>query len=144
LWDNARLLNQIANLLIMGSVLGVLAVTGVRIARLPQFAITEVQVKGPLDHVTAQQLEAVARQAVQGTFFTLDIASTRGEFENLPWVRKVEVRRRWPGRLELEVQEHVALARWGDSALVNTHGEVFEAATDETLPVFIGPNGQAD
>jgi cell division protein FtsQ len=143
MWDNPRLLNQIANLLIAGAVLGVLVALGVRVVRLPQFAITELQVNGRLDHVTAQQLSAVARQAVQGTFFTLDIAAARSQFEKLPWVRKVEVRRQWPGRLELEVQEHVALARWGDSALVNHHGEVFEAATDETLPVFIGPNGQA-
>jgi cell division protein FtsQ len=145
LWDNARLLTHIANLLIAVAVLGVLAVAGLRVVRLPQFAITEVQVRGSLDHVTAEQLSGVARHAVQGTFFTLDIAAVRSQFERLPWVRKVEVRRQWPQRLELEVEEHVALARWGDSALVNTRGEVFEAATDdENLPVFTGPAGQAD
>ena len=144
MWHDARLLNQIANLLIAAAVLAVLAVVGMRVARLPQFAVTEVQVNGRLDHVTADQLSAVARKAVQGTFFTLDIAGARSQFEKLPWVRKVEVRRQWPRRLELEVEEHVALARWGDSALVNTHGEVFEAATDQTLPLFVGPNEQAD
>lgn len=144
MWHDARLLNQIANLLIAAAVLAVLAVVGMRVARLPQFAVTEVQVNGRLDHVTADQLSAVARKAVQGTFFTLDIAGARSQFEKLPWVRKVEVRRQWPRRLELEVEEHVALARWGDSALVNTHGEVFEAATDQTLPLFVGPYEQAD
>ena len=33
----------------------------------------------------------------------------------------------WPDRLEVDVEEHVALARWNDAALVNTHGEVFAA-----------------
>jgi len=35
------------------------------------------------------------------------------------------------------------LARWASDALVNTHGEVFRAAYDGELPVFIGPAGAA-
>jgi cell division protein FtsQ len=143
-WDNARLLNRIANLLIAAAVTAVLAAVALNLARLPVFAVREIEVAGQLDHVTAEQLAAVAGQAVRGTFFTLDIERARRQFEKLPWVRKVEVRRQWPARLELEVEEHVALARWGDTALVNSHGEVFEAATDEALPTFIGPPGQAE
>ena len=37
----------------------------------------------------------------------------------------------------------MALARWRDSALVNTYGEVFQAASNEALPVFVGPDGTA-
>ena len=144
MWDNARLLNRIASLLIAAAVTAVLAVVALNVARLPVFAVREVEVSGQLDHVTSEQLAAVARHAVRGTFFTLDLEHARRQFEKLPWVRKVEVRRQWPARLELEVEEHIALARWGDAALVNSHGEVFEAATDEALPTFIGPPGQAD
>jgi cell division protein FtsQ len=39
------------------------------------------------------------------------------------------------------IVEHVPLARWGSSALVNTHGEVFAAAYDGKLPIFNGPSG---
>jgi cell division protein FtsQ len=49
------------------------------------------------------------------------------------------VRRRWPNRLEVVIEEHQALARWGNIALVNTHGELFHAASDADLPVFYGP-----
>ena len=58
-------------------------------------------------------------------------------------MRRVAVRRVWPDRLEVSVEEHVALARWGDEALVNTHGERFAARTKEALPSFIGPGGTA-
>jgi cell division protein FtsQ len=143
-WDNARLLNRVANLLFAAALVAVLAVVAVHLARLPAFAVRTVRVDGQLNHVTAEQLGAVAKHAVRGTFFTLDIENAQKQFEKLPWVRRVGVRRQWPDRLELEIEEHVALARWGDFALVNTHGEVFEAATDETLPVFNGPSGQAD
>lgn len=145
MWHDARLLNRTANLLIAAAVTAVLAVVAVHVARLPAFAVREVEVVGQLEHVTAEQLAAVAKHAVQGTFFTLDLERVRQQFEKLPWVRRVEVRRQWPARLELEVEEHVALARWGDTALVNSHGEVFEAATDdEALPAFVGPAGQAE
>ncbi len=58
-------------------------------------------------------------------------------------MRRVEVRRVWPDRLHVVLEEHVALARWGDSALVNTHGELFSAASDASLPMFSGPSGSA-
>jgi cell division protein FtsQ len=56
-------------------------------------------------------------------------------------VRNVNVRRRWPDRLEVAIEEHVVLARWGSSALVNTHGELFRAASNAVLPEFNGPQG---
>ena len=37
------------------------------------------------------------------------------------------------------IEEHEAMARWGNSALVNTYGEVFRASVDDVLPVFTGP-----
>jgi cell division protein FtsQ len=43
--------------------------------------------------------------------------------------------------LQVEIEEHVALARWRDTALVNTRGEIFQAASSEPLPVFIAPEG---
>jgi cell division protein FtsQ len=49
------------------------------------------------------------------------------------------LRRRWPDKLEVVIEEHQALARWGNVALVNTHGELFYAATNKELPVFLGP-----
>ena len=51
---------------------------------------------------------------------------------------KLVLGRAWPDTLSVVIKEHVALARWGDAALVNTHGELFYAATDASLPVFSG------
>ncbi len=63
----------------------------------------------------------------------------RSAFEKLPWARNVSIRRRWPDKLEVVVEEHQELARWGSTALVNTHGELFYAATNSELPIFNGP-----
>jgi cell division protein FtsQ len=93
--------------------------------------------------VTREQVENVVRQELKGNFITVDLAATRAAFGRLPWVRSVSVRRHWPARLEIALEEHVPFARWGSTALVNTHGEVFTAAHDSELPVFVGPDGAA-
>src|SRR6185503_18199752 len=64
-------------------------------------------------------------------------------FQKLTWVRRADVRRQWPARLEVAIEEHVALARWGGNALVNTHGEVFAGRQAGELPLFAGPDGTA-
>jgi cell division protein FtsQ len=112
---------------------------------LPQhFPLTRVDLKGTLVRTTTAELEAALPRA-SGNFFAADLAEIRARVERLPWVRQVAVRRVWPGRLEISIEEHVALARWGAgdemSALVNTHGERFVGKTQEALPLFIGPAG---
>jgi len=112
---------------------------------LPQhFPLTRIDLKGNLERTGKAQLEA-ALPRISGNFFAADLAEVRASVERLPWVRHVAVRRVWPGRLEISIEEHVALARWGTgdetSALVNTHGERFAAKTDQALPLFIGPAG---
>jgi cell division protein FtsQ len=105
-----------------------------------RFPVREVVLKGNLKHTTAAQIEAALPRA-SGNFFAIDLVKARTRIEGLPWVRRVAVRRVWPNQLEVSVEEHVALARWGDDALVNTHGERFVARTKEFLPAFIAPGG---
>ena len=108
---------------------------------LPQhFPLTRVDLKGDFQKTSRAELEA-ALPRISGNFFAADLAEVRSSVERLPWVRRVAVRRIWPGRLEISIEEHVALARWGDDALVNTHGERFLGKTQEALPSFIGPAG---
>jgi cell division protein FtsQ len=108
---------------------------------LPQhFPLTRVDLKGTVLRTSTAELEAALPRA-SGNFFAADLGEIRARVERLPWVRHVAVRRVWPGRLEISIEEHVALARWGDDALVNTHGERFLGKTQEALPSFIGPAG---
>ena len=104
------------------------------------FPLTRVDLKGSFEKTSKAELEA-ALPRISGNFFAADLAEVRASVERLPWVRHVAVRRVWPGRLEISIEEHVALARWGDDALVNTHGERFLGKTQEALPSFIGPAG---
>jgi cell division protein FtsQ len=139
MWDRPQLLNWIANFLFgLATVLMLYGVIYV-VVHLPIFPLREVRVEGQLNHVTREQLKLIVDRHLQGNFFTLDLVKARDAFEKLPWARSVSLRRRWPDRLEVTVDEHKELARWGNIALVNTYGELFHAASDADLPVFYGP-----
>lgn len=140
MWDKPKLLNWIANLLFAVCVVTALYATLYVVVHLPIFPLREVKVDGQLSHVSREQVKLIVAKHLKGNFFTLDLVKARDAFEKLPWARKVSVRRRWPDKLEVVIEEHQALARWSTVALVNKQGELFHAASGSDLPVFYGPN----
>ncbi len=115
----------------------------------PLFAIQEILVLGDVTHTNAITLRANVAPKLAGTFVTLDLARAREIFEAVPWVRKAVVKREFPNRLKVDLQEHQAVAYWGsdaESRLLNSYGEVFEANVGEVeqdaLPRLNGPHGQ--
>ena len=143
MWDRPDLLHRTANVLFALTVLAI-AYGGLwYVVHQPVFAVRHVDIVGDAQHVTRAQVEAIVKNELKGTFFTLKLPELRSAFEKLPWVREANLRRRWPDRVEVRVVEHVPLARWGTTALVNMQGDVFQAAYDGKLPVFIGPAGTA-
>ena len=141
MWDNPRLLNLIAGILFGLAVLA-FALAGLqRLLRSDFLPLREIEVTTPVKKTTSAEIEAAVRGRILGNFLGVDLAEVRSMLERLPWVRRASVRRVWPDRLEVEIEEHVALARWGDDALVNTYGERFAARTEQKLPLFVAPAG---
>lgn len=119
--------------------------------RLPQFTLRSVQVGGDVTRNSVTTIRANAGPKLAGNFFSVDLAHTQQAFESVPWVRRALVRRVWPDRLAVQLEEHRVAAWWqvdeGDNKLVNVQGEVFEAnpgdVEDEGLPTLRGPEGSA-
>ena len=149
MWNKPHLLNALADLLMLAAGAAVLAAAVVWVLRVPALPVLQVTFVEPLVHTRRQEVERVLPPALQGNFFSLNLEAVRGALERLPWVRKVEVRRIWPARLEVRVEEHRPAARWGigRGELVNSHGEVFAALLPEeqqaALPLLYGPPGTA-
>jgi cell division protein FtsQ len=140
-WDNPRQLNMLAGFLV-GLVVLAFSLTALQLAmRSPLWPIREVTIRGELQHTLRSEIEAALYHRVSGNFFSVDVEGVRAALERLPWVRRAAVRRVWPDRLEATLEEHVALARWGETALVNTFGERFAGGSKEPLPRFSGPRG---
>lgn len=141
MWDNPRLLNAAAGFLVGLSLLA-FALAGVRAAlRSPLLPVRTVEIVTPLKQARREAVEQAVRQAVGGNFFATRLDRVRIALERVPWVRSVEVRRVWPDRLEVAIEEHAALARWGTTDLVDAYGERFVGQALPALPVFLGPEG---
>jgi cell division protein FtsQ len=144
-------MNAIAALVFTLAGLVLLASAAAWVARRPLFAVGSVRLEGDLQRNNVTTVRANALPHLRGNFFTLDLEKTRDAFEQVPWVRHATVRRVWPNRLVVTLEEHQPVALWaGDEnsdKMVNSHGEVFEAnvgdVEDESLPEFSGPEGSS-
>lgn len=149
MWDNHQALDLLASSLFALVTLAAIYAMSHWAVNLPVFPVKEVSVSSvsssgdKLKHVTREQITGAVRSEFLGSFFTVDLDATCNAFRKLPWVRVASARRQWPQSLEVTLEEHVVLARWGSTALVNTHGEIFNAASDDKLPVFDGPEESA-
>lgn len=148
---DVRLMNGVATAIFALAAAALLVAGILWLTRAPWFAIRAVQVDGDLARNSVPTIRANAMPRLSGNFFSLDLQRARAAFESVPWVRQAVVRRVWPDRLAVRLQEHRPVALWqrDDEAprLVNSFGEVFEAnvgdVEDDRLPVFDGPEGSS-
>ncbi|AXS80830.1 cell division protein FtsQ/DivIB [Dechloromonas sp. HYN0024] len=149
MWNKPHLLNAIADLLMLVAAAALLAAAAVWLVRVPSLPVKQVVFAEALPHTKRGEVEQVLPGSLKGNFFSLNLEMVRGALEKLPWVRKVEVRRIWPAKLEIRIEEHKPVARWGEGRgeLVNSYGEVFAAGLPEPeaadLPQLFGPLGTA-
>lgn len=141
MWDNHQLLRRIANVLLIASMGVLLYSVWLWFSHSPYLPIKQIRVEGEFERLSGEQIRFVAENELKGMFFTVDLDSTRQAFEKLPWVRRASVRRQWPDRLEVSLEEHKAIARWSDTHLLSIRGERFEALADDALPRVTAPAG---
>jgi len=106
--------------------------------------ISMVQIEGALHFLSRSELEEAVNQFVETSMVALDLEVLKQELEADPWVSRADVRRQWPDRLIIRIEEEVAIARWGKGQLLNQQGRVFQPkdiAEQMQLPFLSGPDG---
>ena len=148
---DVRLMQFTTRLVALLAGLALCAAAATWLARLPMFALRAIKIEGDVTRNSVSTIRANAMPKLAGNFFNLDLQRTRLAFESVPWVRHAVVRRVWPNRIAVRLEEHRPKALWaadgGNDKLVNSFGEVFEANTgdveDDALPRLAGPDGTA-
>ena len=147
---DVKLMNFTATALFVAFAVLLLAAAGWWGLRHPRFALGGITVHCDVAHASVVTMRANALPRITGNFFMVSLEQTRQAFESVPWVRKAVVRREFPNRLRVSLQEHRAVAVWGpdnDGKLVNSFGEMFEANVGDLeqndLPRLAGPDGQS-
>ena len=151
MWQDVKMLNALSGLLSVLAAFALLCAGLWWLGQRPMFTLKAIQVEGvpdvPLRRVNALTIRAGAVPRIKGNFFTADLNVVRNAFESVPWVRKAMVRREWPNRLIVTLEEHRTLGTWGeDGSLLSIKGDVFtanlaEAEEDGALLAFAGPSG---
>jgi cell division protein FtsQ len=106
--------------------------------------IGKVEVGGQFQRVAPLQIEEVVTPFRGSGFLSIDLDALRAAVESIPWVDRARVERKWPNGVRVFITEHVAGARWGESGLMNTRGELFlndAKHIPPELPQLIGPQG---
>jgi cell division protein FtsQ len=122
------------------SVIGTVIATGYVLDR----PIKRVEVVGIFRRVTSMDVEQVVRSKLHGGFVRANLTELQGSIEGMPWVDNARVQRRWPDALVVHITEQEAVARWGETGLINSRGELFvrdERHVPTDLPVLTGPEG---
>lgn len=148
-WHSPGVMNRIAGMLIGLSVAGLLALLGYWMANRPVFVIKRVivdSVNGDLKYVSASQVHDAVTEALNGTLLSTDLQVIHRALQSIPWVKSVSVRRIWPNRLLVRIEEQRAVGTWGQGRLVNHSGDVFVGAAADhedacrLIPLY-GPAG---
>ena len=147
-------MNAVTALLLAGLLVAALAAALFWLTRTPVFTIRAIDLAGDLQRNSVPTIRANAAPRLAGNFFSVDLYAAQAAFEGVPWVRRAVVKRVWPDRLLVVLEEHRAAALWegettegsegsGLERVVNSFGELFDAnlgdVEDENLPVFTSP-----
>ena len=110
-----------------------------------RWPMRQLVVSGEFRQVSELRVRAAVLPFVQNGFFDVDLERVRRSLAKIPWVQRVDVRKRWPDRLEVSLLEYKPLARWGASRMLSENGELFPAPMGLTakLPLFEGPDTRA-
>ncbi|MEQ9395007.1 cell division protein FtsQ/DivIB [Haliea sp.] len=140
-----RLLDGWFNRMLVLVAVGVVVVAGLQgWIVLQEIPVERISVTGTLHRTQTEVVQEMVQPALVGGFLGADLEQVQTQLQALPWIYRVSVRRRWPNALEINVQEQLPIARWGEGGYLNHEGEVFHSAGiqgEEALPRLEGPAG---
>jgi cell division protein FtsQ len=106
---------------------------GDSVAREAGFGISEVEVRG-IGHLAREQVLREAGVTENSSLLLLDADRVRAQLKRNPWIAQASVRKLYPDRLEIEIEERTAFALWqrgGKLHLIARDGTVLESPVSE-------------
>ena len=95
--------------------------------------IEQVIVQGDLKRLNEALLSDAIFDNIRGGILTLDIALLQSQVATVPWVESVQVVKRFPATIIVEVTEELAIARWNDQGYISNKGEYIHSSLYEDL-----------
>jgi cell division protein FtsQ len=141
-----QLIRQITLAIITASVL-LLAVLGWRYIHKPSvYPVRKIKFSGSYHYVKPDSLRNLVKAYVPSGFFSVNLSGVLHTVQNLPWIYEARVARIWPDTILITFKEQQPIARWGENAVMNIDGKIFQPERDtipNNLPVFFGESAQS-
>ncbi len=106
--------------------------------------IKYVRIEGVFQYISKETIRQALQPYVKTDFFSVDMQVIHKVVMQLPWMKKVTVKRVWPDAIDIKVYEQIPAVRWGEKSLLNPAGELFtpeSVAEFQDLPLIVGPKG---
>jgi cell division protein FtsQ len=104
-----------------------------------------VHVSAPLSYTSKQAINEAIQKSSLNHFFDIDLDALQNQLESFSWIAQVDIRRQWPAKLLLHIQEHRPIAQFNQTQWLNESGELFEAESEPNvaqLPHIMAPENQ--
>jgi len=110
-----------------------------------RWPIKWLEIDGPFERVSAEQLRSSLTPLVDGSYFMVDTGLMRETAGEMPWVSEVAVQKSWPDTVQVTIQEFTPVVHWINGYLLDAAGKPFSVpSADEIqgLPWLESPEAQ--
>lgn len=109
------------------------------------FSISKIELEGPFNYISEQALNSAYSDLIGQSLLFSSVASLSVAASEPAWVDVVSVRKVWPNKLKLVVQEEVPVANWRKGQVITAQGEVISPSRLPVLPLprLQGPVGMS-
>ena len=120
-----------------------LSLGGVYLSQVEQILpIRTIQLSGTFKNLDQQEVESTLQQYLGQGFFSFDIHHLQQTLHDNSWTQLVSVRRIWPDKLRITIEEKKPVARWDEQHLLSDSASVYLADTGafSHLPIVHAAN----
>lgn len=157
-WGQATLLRWLGSVLLLAALSLAVWQAYLALAAWSEWQVKEVEIVGlrgnvDLQGLDVQSVSTVLRQSSEGlhggAWLSMKPAVLQAQLGSVPWVRRAVVRRVWPNRVLIVIEQHQPIARLNDAGYLNQQGEAFNAPSEGReavlagLPLVLGDKGAA-
>ncbi|MDP0562301.1 MAG: cell division protein FtsQ/DivIB [Candidatus Endonucleobacter sp. (ex Gigantidas childressi)] len=108
--------------------------------------IASVEVHAPFQYVKREKVEVMLEPYLRSRFFQLSLTKIRSFLLSKPWVKEVSLKKEWPDKLVVSLEEQEPVARWHEFYLITGEGHVFmpvDISLFDQMPLLKGPDDKA-
>ncbi|MGB0495598.1 MAG: cell division protein FtsQ/DivIB [Kangiellaceae bacterium] len=102
-----------------------------------QWEVSQISINDNLIQVTPLEIAKIMKREEYSYLLNIDIKNLQDEIKKIPWVKQVELRKKWPNTLEIKIEEHQAVAWFNNELLVSSGKLVEKTSENEKLALPI-------